>query len=228
MGFFYGYLVQDDVDVTKRRYEVYLVTAKHVVLPFILTNRDLNVRLNMKANRAESREFPISNHPERGSGTWFCHPDRSVDVAAVLINFEHLNKYGIEPGVFTSDQSAADREKLTRLDVSAGDGIFVLGFPMGLSGVQRNYVIVRQGVIARLSEMLDGASPTFLIDAFVFPGNSGGPVVLKPEIASILGTKINLSILNWNGYFVPSIHRYCTQPADATPSDFFRRKFRIG
>jgi hypothetical protein len=39
----------------------------------------------------------------------------------------------------------------------------------GLAGLQRNYVIVRQGVIARISEMIEGASTTFMRDAFVFP-----------------------------------------------------------
>jgi hypothetical protein len=37
--------------------------------------------------------------------------------------------------------------------------------------------------------MLDGASKNFIIDALVFPGNSGGPVVLKPDIAAIQGTR---------------------------------------
>jgi len=60
---------------------------------------------------------------------------------------------------------------------------------MGFAGAQRNYVIVRQGAIARIGEMLDNASKSFMIDAFVFPGNSGGPVILKPELASITGTK---------------------------------------
>jgi hypothetical protein len=44
---------------------------------------------------------------------------------------------------------------------------------MGLTGEQRNHVIVRQGCIARISEMLDSATPDFLIDASVYPGNSG-------------------------------------------------------
>jgi hypothetical protein len=60
---------------------------------------------------------------------------------------------------------------------------------MNLAGVQKNYVIVRQGVIARIAEMLDGISNTFMIDTLVFPGNSGGPVVLKPEMFAIDGTK---------------------------------------
>jgi hypothetical protein len=30
-GFFYGYKVKDDPDMTKRQYEVYLITAGHIV-----------------------------------------------------------------------------------------------------------------------------------------------------------------------------------------------------
>jgi hypothetical protein len=41
----------------------------------------------------------------------------------------------------------------------------------------------------RISELLDKASPTFMLDALVFPGNSGGPVILRPEITSITGTR---------------------------------------
>jgi hypothetical protein len=78
---------------------------------------------------------------------------------------------------------------MRELGVSAGDGVFVLGFPMNQAGAQRNYVIVRQGAIARLSEMMDGASSSFLLDAFVFPGNSGSPVFSRPQSESIEGTK---------------------------------------
>ena len=182
-------MVQNNEDVSRRRYEAYLVTAKHVVQPYISGNRDLSVRLNPKNSASPGREFAIANRPEAGSGTWFCHPDPRVDVAAVQVNFDFLKEQGIEPGFVANDQHAANREKLVQLEVAAGDGVFVLGFPMGLSGGQRNYVIVRQGVIARVSEMLDHASHTFMIDALVFPGNSGGPVTLKPEITSIVGTK---------------------------------------
>jgi hypothetical protein len=72
--------------------------------------------------------------------------------------------------------------------IAIGDGVFVLGFPLGLNGQQRNYLTVRQGIIARLNDMLDGSSKTFSIDSFAFPGNSGGPIVLKPEMASVAGT----------------------------------------
>jgi len=188
-GFFYAYLIQDDPDPAKRKYEVYLVTAKHVVQGFILDNRALSVRVNPKDTSSQSRQFEIANEPQPGSGTWFCHPNPKVDIAAVPVNFDYLKQQGMEPNVIASDQNAADRAKLAELEVTAGDGVFVLGFPMGLSGVQRNYVIVRQGAIARISELLDKVSPTFMLDALVFPGNSGGPVILRPEITSISGTK---------------------------------------
>lgn len=74
---------------------------------------------------------------------------------------------------------------------------------MNLAGIQRNYVIVREGIVARISEMLEGKSSTFLLDSFVFPGNSGSPVVIKPEFTSIVGTKANR-----NSYLIGVVHGY--------------------
>jgi hypothetical protein len=104
-----------------------------------------------------------------------------------------------------NDEHAADISKLRAIGVSAGDGTFVLGFPMNLAGVVRNYVIVREGIIARISEMLDQTSPSFLVDSFVFPGNSGSPVIIKPEITSIQGTQANRT-----AYAIGIIHGYRT------------------
>lgn len=60
---------------------------------------------------------------------------------------------------------------------------------MGIIGGDRNFVIVRGGSIARIRDTLQESSKDFLVDAFVFPGNSGGPAVSKPEALSITGTK---------------------------------------
>jgi hypothetical protein len=79
------------------------------------------------------------------------------------------------------------------IGVSAGDGIFVLGFPMNLAGKQRNYAIVRPGAIARVTDLIESATTMLMIDSHVFPGNSGGPVILEPSMMSISGTKYNNS-----------------------------------
>jgi hypothetical protein len=112
-----------------------------------------------------------------------------MDIAILPTSFEFLKSNNIDPKFISNNANIAARQKLLEIGISAGDGVFILGFPMNLTGKERNYVVVRQGVIARISEMLDGRSPTFTLDAFVFPGNSGGPVISRPEITSISGTK---------------------------------------
>jgi S1-C subfamily serine protease len=172
---------------------------------------DLKVRVNPKETSSSAQEFPILSNPAPGTGAWFYHPDRSIDIAIIQVNFTVLRERGIDPGVFVSSDQIADRNMMKTLGVAPGDGVFVLGFPMNLGGIQRNYVIARQGSIARMAEMLDGRSRFFLLDAFVFPDNSGGPVVLKPDITAIEVTAaitksyligIVLSYLTYSNYAV--------------------------
>jgi hypothetical protein len=50
-------------------------------------------------------------------------------------------------------------------------------------------VICRSGALARVRDFTDGYSNDFLGDVLVFPGNSGGPVIICPSALSIQGTK---------------------------------------
>ncbi len=88
---------------------------------------------------------------------------------------------------------SADRTKAKSLGLSEGDGVFILGFPnlgpITEEAGRQNFVIVRRGTIARISDCLAGFRDTFLVDGFVFPGNSGGPVVNVPEAMAIQGTQ---------------------------------------
>jgi Trypsin-like peptidase domain len=186
-GFFYGYLVKHHEDHTKREYRVFLVTAKHVIQSHIDKGFDIRVRINSEDPNTPVLDFELPR--ALGPDHWFPHPKDDIDVAVIGLNLDFLKQHNITPSFFTSDGTAANRAKLKAREVATGDGIFVLGFPMGLTGEQRNYVIVRQGCIARISEMLDGAAPDFLVDAPAYPGNSGGPVILRPEFVAIEGTK---------------------------------------
>lgn len=189
-GFFYGYLVKNDPSPERREYELYLVTAKHVVTGYRSSSpSDLKIRINPNKPGSRGEVFSISYQPKPGESTWFFHPNTQIDIAAVRINHQLLKERDSQFAFFTNDQTSADRTKMRDLEVSAGDGVFVLGFPMNMAGAQKNYVIARQGSIARVNEMLDQASTTFMLDAFVFPGNSGGPAILKPELTSLSGTK---------------------------------------
>lgn len=185
-GFFYGAVINPDQQ--PNLYRVFLVTAKHVVQSYIDKGTDIRVRVDPKDATSPVQDFKLPN-TLGGSDGWFFHPDAQVDVAIIGITWDFLKEKNIRCEFFTDNITAANRAVLTDRQVAAGDAIFVLGFPMGLSGQQRNYVIVRQGCIARINQMLDGATRDFLIDASVFPGNSGGPVILRPEAFAIEDTK---------------------------------------
>jgi hypothetical protein len=183
-GFFYGYLIQDDPDEAKRRYHVFLITNWHV----IDNHSVVSVRLNPKQAADQGQIFDLPQITD-GRPTWFFNKD--VDIAGAGINWQFLQDRGIDMNFMTSDTNAADTKKMQEIGVTAGDSIFVIGFPMNLAGQQRNYAIVRPGAIARVNDLLASAAATLLIDSHVFPGNSGGPVILQPSLISIAGTKSN-------------------------------------
>ena len=117
------------------------------------------------------------------------HPDPGVDIAVIPISIPVLRPDGIQVNHFSNHEHAADIALMSSRGITEGDPAFVLGFPMGMVGVRRNAVIVRSAAIARIRDTLAGHDNEFLVDAFLFPGNSGGPVVLKPELTAISGTK---------------------------------------
>ena len=97
--------------------------------------------------------------------------------------------------------------------MSEGDFIYVLGFPMGIMAPDRQYVISRTGIIARLRDALERPNNDFMIDSMIFPGNSGGPVINKPEIISIEGTNSVSS-----PYLIGIVASYLTYYTDTTVS----------
>ena len=72
--------------------------------------------------------------------------------------------------------------------VRPGAPVLVLGFPLGLRSKQYSIPIVRKGIVA-LSE-----PGNIIVDAAIFPGNSGGPVIYVPTIK--LGRGLKTTTLN--------------------------------
>lgn len=181
---------------TESGYRLYLVTARHVILDHAASAMEpLWVKFNLlqtSSSDAPAREYAVALTDERGRPTWQAHPNPTVDLAIIPINGPQLRSEGARFDFFRSDKDVLSRARAKQIGLSEGDGIFVLGFPMGLVGPGQEYVVVRQGAIARVRDTLDSPSTvtSFLVDSFVFPGNSGSPVVSKPEIVSISGTDL--------------------------------------
>lgn len=183
----YGYLVKDDPDEKKRLYDIYLITNRHV----IENHSTIFVRLNPKQTSDQGRVFEMPIHDTNGVPNWFTHRDANVDIAAARVMWKVVQDQKLDDNFITSDVNSADVKKMDEIGVSAGDAVFAIGFPMNLGGQQRNYAIVRPGSIARIVDLIQSAATMFLIDSHVFPGNSGGPVILEPNVVSIEGTKSN-------------------------------------
>ena len=182
-GFLYADFVRK-IDEQNNEWRIYLVTNRHVFEGQPL----VQVRFNpQEAKPAQEYPVPLTNPDD--SPAWVSHPDPEVDVAVVQINANLLDEHRIQFAAFRSDLHVADIAKANELGLTEGDGVFALGFPLGLVGGERNYVIVRAGVIARIRDALSRSTKEFLADIPIFPGNSGGPVVTRPEMSSIQGTK---------------------------------------
>ena len=187
-GFIYGHPTGITDDSGNKRYSLFLVTNQHVLEGAARRNTTFHARFNRPMG-SEASIYEIGLKDGNGSSLWTVHPDKDADVAVTRINYDKLHADGIEFSWFPGDEAALTLCQARASEISEGDGIFVLGFPLGQAGDERNYTIVRQGILARVQDWLKGDARSFLIDASIFPGNSGGPVLLKPELASIRGTQ---------------------------------------
>lgn len=181
-AFFYGF----PVDEPELGHRTFLVSNRHVFEGF----EAVWVRINAEASEP-AKEFRLPLSGKDGSPNWFAHPNPEVDVAVVPVHFENMHIRGARPKFFPGATQAIGKAEMRNIGTTEGDFVFILGFPLGLAGEERNFVIVRAGTIARVRDLLDGKANTFLLDASVFPGNSGGPVILKPEAMTIMGTKVS-------------------------------------
>lgn len=185
-GFLFGYR---DEGYEAGSYTLYLVTNKHVFKGF----DHVYIRFNPQG-RQPAKVYNldlISN----GNVLYKQHPNQNVDIAVAKINAQLLKNDGIRFSFFRCDQDCYYISDLKTIQVTEGDGIFALGYPMGNVGANRQYVIVRNGSLARVRDMLDGYSSDFIIDAFVFPGNSGGPVIIKQNFLVLMVLTIILILV---------------------------------
>lgn len=183
-GFLYGHTTGENDANGNPLYWVHLVTNRHV----FEGKKSIIVRFNPQAEEP-AREYEEDLVKDDGTPLWVGHPRAEIDVAAVVVNFNVLKEHAIQARFFKNDKNVATVQKMKEVGITEGDFAYVLGFPMGLIGGQRNAVIVRGGPIARIRDVLARSNDFFLVDAPIFPGNSGGPVILKPEHVAIDGTQ---------------------------------------
>jgi S1-C subfamily serine protease len=182
-GFLVGKFIKQAEDGQKE-YRIYLVTNKHV----FENKKSMVVRFNPQSGDP-SRDFDASLVNQNGDIVWTGHTSDNIDVAVIPINVKLLEEQKMKYNYFRADENILNTSQISEKGITEGDFVYILGFPMGIVDPDRQYVIARSGSLARIRDVLDKHSSEIIVDAFVFPGNSGGPVVSKPEMISIQGTK---------------------------------------
>jgi len=187
-GFLYGRnLNPEEIIPENKRYSVWLVTNKHVL--------DRQARIYIKFNSANdpaSKDYPI-DLTINGRNLNIGHPNPRIDVSVISLDANFIKTEGRIFQFIQSDAHSKVKANLKAEMATEGDRVFVLGFPMGLVAPERQYVICRGGYLARIRDFLDDRTTDYLVDATVFPGNSGGPVFSCPSALAIAGTPTNPS-----------------------------------
>jgi len=189
-----GFLVGNEVgqnDKQEKLFKLFIVTNRHVFQDQKTKKCLQEVYFRFNTLDDKSHYFKIDLLKADGVPLWHMHEDEKVDLAILPINADVIQEANINFSFFNGQDLFYAKDFKVN-NITTGDGLFVLGFPMSINGKLRNFVIVRQGIIARVDEeVLEDRY--FYIDASAYPGNSGGPVIHKPEVVSITGTKSNLS-----------------------------------
>jgi hypothetical protein len=143
-----------------------LVTAKHVgatsETPVGLEKQNLAYRINQQEGPAHLQYN--KQLEQSGLGNWFL--STTADVACRFLARETTSKFR----VISQDKF------MPRATLQVGADLLILGFPMGLRSEENPSPIMRKGMVARSDKT------ELLADAFVFPGNSGGPTLYRPPI----------------------------------------------
>lgn len=180
-----AFVVGEKIVETPDRVNIYLITNKHVV-----DGRDkVLLRFNSKDGTGV-KDMPCTLR--QGNVELFSrHPTREIDIIACKLHggnvqsVANLSWFDIDDNTLTLDQM-----KLSGVD--EGCFVYAIGFPMGIVSDQIKTPIVRLGCISRIEDAFGGiGDSSYYVDAQTFPGNSGGPIVSRPEMASVVGTNHN-------------------------------------
>lgn len=170
---------------------------------FLVTNRHVlkgHARILLRFNyfqELKSKDYLVEFSP-KGNVVWLAHPDEKIDVAAFKIDQKVLKDDGMKLFSFDLEKNVMMVKAMATEGISEGDSVFFLGFPMGLVSDEKkyNHVISRHAILSRVKDVFNGERNNFIIDGNVMPGNSGSPVITKPEAIAIEGTKpLNKSLL---------------------------------
>lgn len=148
-------------------------------------------------------EVPTNLSEADGSTKYVIHNNPTIDIAVLQLNGDFITRNNLEFPAFDIDKNAMCSSELLENGFDDGSFIYMPGFPMGLVVKGTSRSICRIGCMDRICSEQISETNNILIEIQIFPGNSGSPIISKPELVSITGTK-NLS----RSLLVGIVHSY--------------------
>lgn len=170
-------------------------------LPFLVTNRHVienHDTIVIRLKEKDTGELKIIDMPlvDNGRKLYSISSDLNIDIAVVSLNGSYITTNNLEFAAFDIDKHALSSSEFLAKGGDEGAYIYMLGFPMGLVNVDSNAPICRSGCVARIDLKEIEKTKKFLLDIQNFPGNSGSPIISKPEVVGIgEGPVLNQSAL---------------------------------
>jgi S1-C subfamily serine protease len=162
----------------------WLVTAKHVFIdPLRKWNPEtVQIRFAWDEQRPIDEYLGVQIRLKKGKAQlWISDTDSSVDLAAIplLVQKSEVGRENVGAVSTTNFVSPAD--------VFEGSRVAVFGYPGAVGSMYWSRALLRSGVIAWVHPTRPAEEP-LLIDAAIYPGNSGGPVFREPTGMTRHGT----------------------------------------
>lgn len=172
-----GFIVSRKEEEEPSKVTCYLITNKHVVHGI----NSAYLRFNSSSGQL-IKDYSITFTLPDGTKQYSEHPNPNTDVVALQIAPQTLINDCSIWGAIDLEEQSLTLDQMQQEGVEEGSFVYALGFPMNIVG-DIKVPICRLGCISRIQDafLLRSGYPVYLVDAPTFPGNSGGPVLFRPE-----------------------------------------------